>query len=580
MGNPNLDPHVNTTLPQEESPSSGPPGNRRIQRRIRLTAWLITLTAGFLQAWASRFEISPDGVNYLDMATALLNWDWQHVVNGYWSPLFPWLLAFPIRLLGTHRFWESTLLHFINFAGLLVALRCFEVFLKGLLRMQAQFKEASRGTEAFAENTWSMLGYGLFLSTSLYLVPLTYTTPDIWVSAYSYLAAGLVLEIALGQRSWKLFAALGIVLGCAYLTKAFYFPMAVIFLATAFFCCGRDRLRLKYAAFAIVMFLLIAGPWIAALSYSKHRPTFGDAGSLNYAMIVDEVVGPDQWCGQDNTGMPKHPVRELYASPQILEFAAPTAGTYSLWFDLSYWMEGIRPGFKLRNQMRVLRQSAGTYFQILIAQIEYAVGLLTLIFLLPANVLRTRCIRKQWYLWLPAFLACAAYSLILVEGRYVAPFALLLWMAAFSCLARSAPAVSGRVITALVLAMVCVTGLRIAKSVQFDLVRVSAEKRNLDWEVAQGLQSLDVRPGDRVSHISAVREVQWARLAGVRIVSGIPFRERDRFWTASAKTKEKVFEILASTGAKVVVANEPPTGVLTEGWTRLGNTTFYAHRLP
>ena len=566
---------------RHENPQPAPRANEidlSKLRFIRAIAWLITAAVGLLQAWVSRFQITPDGVNYLDMASALIKRDWQHIVNGYWSPFYSWVLALPLALLGRHAFWETSLLHLLNFVGLLIALRCFELFLRVFLQTRARSDEV-RYDAWLSSSSWSMLGYALFISTSLYLVPVSFTTPDIWVCSFTYLAAALFVQIARNERRWKSSIVLGIVLGFAYLTKAFYFPMSAVFLCSLFFCLPRP-VRLKHTTLAAFGFLLIAGPWITALSSSKHRLTFGDAGHLAYAMTIDQVGEPGQWRGQDDTGTPTHAVRELYISPQILDFATPAAGTYSLWFDLSYWMEGVHPRFDWRGQFRALRQSAGTYFQIAMSQIEYVVGVLTLLFLGPSFSILRRCIGREWYLWIPAIVACSAYSIILVEPRYVAPFVLLIWISAFSCLMQSVPTPSGRLIHALILAMVCTTGLRVTKGMLTDLTRLSASTRNIDWEVAQGLREADVRPGDRVAHISAVGEVQWARLAGVRIVSGIPFGEQDHFWNADLSTKETLFGIMASTGAKIVVTKDPPSNAEAQGWRRLGGTTFYAHRLP
>src|ERR1700704_5705944 len=65
-----------------------PPDPRGNLRLLRAIFWLATACAGFLQAWAARFWISPDGNNYLDVASAYLRADWAHAVNAYWSPIF------------------------------------------------------------------------------------------------------------------------------------------------------------------------------------------------------------------------------------------------------------------------------------------------------------------------------------------------------------------------------------------------------------------------------------------------------------------------------------------------------------
>jgi hypothetical protein len=42
---------------------------------LRLCSWFVAGVAGFLQVWASRFTLTPDGNCYLDIATAYLQRD-------------------------------------------------------------------------------------------------------------------------------------------------------------------------------------------------------------------------------------------------------------------------------------------------------------------------------------------------------------------------------------------------------------------------------------------------------------------------------------------------------------------------
>src|SRR5712692_2622398 len=111
---------------------------------------------------------------------------------------------------------------------------------------------------------------------------------------------------------------------------------------------------------------------------------------------------PFFWQGEDGTGTPSHPVRQLLQKPRLFEFATPISGTYPPAYDLSYWMEGVRPHFSLTGQLRVLRQSAGTFFQIWFAQVEYGVALLALLFLAYGKPGWGLLLRKQAYLWAPA----------------------------------------------------------------------------------------------------------------------------------------------------------------------------------
>ena len=540
---------------------------------------MVTICAGFLQIWASRFSLSPDAVNYLDMANAVSHGDWKNAVNAYWSPLFSWLLALGLGL-RPNPYWESTILHLVNFIGLLVALLSFEFFFRSFLRTRKQFGITCGQMEPLSDLGWWILGYGLFVSTSLLVLSATLTTPDVWVSVFTYLVAGLVVRIRAGGGSWRLFAVLGFTLGCAYLTKAFYFPMGFIFLAVACLAAGNVRQTVKQLALGLVTFFLVAGPWIAILSSAKHRLTFGDVGKMAYAATVDRIPQALLWQGENGTGIPKHPVRELLGKPRLFEFASPIGGTYPPAFGWSYWMEGVQPRFSVRGQLSVFRQSVGTFFLIFLVQIEYGVALVILLFLSLSKSNWITFLRTQWYIWAPPLVACLAYALVLVEQRYVAPFVLLLWVAAFSGLFATASELPRRVAIAIVLAVLSVTGLRVAKSMETDLVAISSKQENVDWEVSRALRALGIQPGDRVSILSAVDEVQWARLAGVTVVSEIPLGEETVFWTADPETKRKIFQVLAGTGAKVVVTRAAPPSAIDEGWFALDKSGFYAHPLP
>ena len=172
--------------------------------------------------------------------------------------------------------------------------------------------------------------YGIFLSTSLLVVSLVLTTPDIWVCALTYLAAGLVLRIYLSRGNWFYFGALGLVLGCAYLTKSFYFPLSFVFLGVAWLATGNLRKNSPQAILALVVFMAVAGPFVLALSLAKHRFTFGDTGKLAYVIMVGDVAQPQFWHGESGTGAPVHPTRQILDIPRIYEFGAPVSGSYPL----------------------------------------------------------------------------------------------------------------------------------------------------------------------------------------------------------------------------------------------------------
>ena len=80
-------------------------------------------------------------------------------------------------------------------------------------------------------------------------------------------------------------AALGCVLGLAYLTKSAMFPLSAVFLALAGIVSGRTTGAWRRTAVAAAMFAIVAVPYAGVLSANKHRLTFGDTGKLAYVWV-------------------------------------------------------------------------------------------------------------------------------------------------------------------------------------------------------------------------------------------------------------------------------------------------------
>ena len=553
---------------------------RRGLRLARTVMWSVTAVAGLLQALSLRFSISGDGNSYLDVASAYLRGDFGNAINAYWSPLYSWLIALVLWIFKPGGYWESTILHLLDFAGLLAALWAFEFFFRAFLAAKARFAPQDRDDShpKLSLLAWWVLGYGLFFSAMLEVLTMLSTSPDSWVCAVTFLASGLILKISTREGGFGHFAALGVVLGLAYLTKTFYFPLAFVFMATAWLASRAPRKNVAGAVMALVMFTLVAGPFVFALSRAKHRFTYGDVGKIAYAEFMDRIQEPMFWEGGDGSGTPKHPARIILSSPLVYEFAEPIAGSYPMWYDPSYWKDGIQPRFHAANEFRILRQSVGTLFLILLTQMEYAVGLAVLIFCNFRAPEWIRTAQRQWFLWLPAAAACLAFASVLVEGRYVASFLVILWLAAYTSSLCTPSAASKRVATAVVLGATLITGVKTLKFATSDAAAVSKQV-NESWEAAQKLKEMGIQPGDRVALIGVVAEQHFLRLADIKGVAELRCADEREFWTGDQKLQVSVFEAFSRTGAKFVVAVHAPITVVKEGWTRLGNTDYYARPL-
>ena len=214
-------------------------------------------------------------------------------------------------------------------------------------------------------------------------------------------------------------------------------------------------------------------------------------------MFIVRPLQPVFWQGENNTGLPKHPTRQLLKTPRLYEFATPLNASYPPYYDMSYWMEGAVTRFNFRGQLAALRQSAGTFYLILADQVILLAGLLVLIFNLNNWPAYLSSLARLWYVWLPSLLACIAYSTVLVEGRYVAPFILVLCIAALAGVTESGVMPDRRLLRGVALAMCCLVGVRIAKSAVSEVIALRSSpsaRENVDWEVAQGLHDLGIAP--------------------------------------------------------------------------------------
>lgn len=223
-------------------------------RRIFLA---LSIVLGFLQAWASRMTIVSDTVSYLDIGDFMWHGHWSLAVNGLWNPLYSAILGVAIGLCRPSFYWEYPLVHLVLFLIFILTLFCFDFFLRQLVLLRRETE--SRDELSVPAWIWFCIGYILFLWSSLRLIGVSETNPDMLVAAFFYLACGLLVRIRRGSAGWPAHCTLGAALGLGYLTKSIMFPVSIACLAVAF-SIGRPQARRALASAAI--FLAIAGPYV------------------------------------------------------------------------------------------------------------------------------------------------------------------------------------------------------------------------------------------------------------------------------------------------------------------------------
>lgn len=509
--------------------------------------------------------------------------NWGASINGYWSPAYPSLLTATLYLFKPAISRELVVVHCLNCAILLGALASFEYFLRGLLGYTSKHS-ANEAAERVPMPQWALraIGYVLFFWATLYATPPSLENPDALVFALALLAGGILLRIAAGANRWVHFAGVGVVLGASYLAKAVMFPLSFVFLAVAFFGVGNFRRAAPRIVVALLTFVLVAGPFVVALSKSKGRFTFGDSGRINYAEFVNGVPRYIHWQGEPaGSGTPVHPTRRILETPPVYEFATPLGGSYPPSTDQSYWYEGIRPHFEVKGQLAALRLTLDDYFNMFV-RLGSVFGVFFVLLIFGGTLGEYgKHFAKMYFLWVPSVAALGLYSLVHVELRFVSGFLVLLWGAAFGA-ARIPRSASGKAISnAGTLAILLLLGAQIVWSMGHSVPRLLSSRGFPASEIADGLRRMGVEAGDRIACIGeSPSDHYWARLAGVTIVAEVPADGVSSFIMSSAERKRETLHALGGAGAKFVVALNLPQEVVKDGWIPIGGTNYSVFVLP
>jgi|SRR5690242_1674322 len=536
--------------------------------------WTIVSVCGLLQAWSHRFFVEFDGTSYLDIAENYARGNWHAAVNGYWSPLYSWILALCSATVHYSLRWESTVLHLINFAAYLLAYAAFRF----LLRELAAYRNRKFGSEtaALTAPLWELLGLGLFLYSALFMANSAGSTPDILVVGLVYCAAGLALRAVTCGGSISVCVLLGAVLGLSYFAKTAMFPVSLVVLGVALAGTWRMRCRRFAMLFAPLCFAVVVAPWIVTLSRAKGRATFGDSGKLAYAQLVRPLAPPLAWQGRVDPAQPlRHPPRILMVHPGVIEFAAPVAGTFPLWYEASYWLDGTTIRFSPAGQFRVLLASFATGFRLLLDTKEFLVLILILILAdgSPASYLHRML--QLWELWIPAAFAIGMYALVLVEPRYIAPFVVILWLGVFAASRMPSSAGAQTFVRNCVLAALIVTAIGVTRASISDARLILHPPANQPAEVAAALRKNKIADGASIALVGTPRDtIYWARLAGLRIVALIPAQDAPDYWKSSPAVRSRVTACLKQAGAAALVTDALPSEHTDTGWIELGQTPY------
>jgi hypothetical protein len=544
--------------------------------------WVIALMLGLMEVWANRFYMGNDGVPYLDMANAYMRGDWHTALNGFWNPLYAWLIGLDFLIFRPSPYWEYPMVQMLNFGIYAATVASFEYLLRGWLAWRRDDEVAVR-----------VIAYGLFLWSSLILIGVWTVNADMLVAASFYAALGILLRANHAKTASVLTSVvLGVTLAAGYYSKAVMFPLSLMLLLIAWRVFHWQR-----ALIAAFVFAFLSAPLIAAVSKTTGHLTFGDTGRLNYGWYVTGVALRHWQGGPPGAGQPQHPPRILLDSPRVYEFGGVFSEvTYPIHYDDSYWYRGLRIRIDPYRMAGLMGSNLKWILELLARQ---GGGLLLgwgICFLLYKN--RDRVfwnLSPIWPAWSASIAAILLYSMLHVETRYIGAFEVVLLLAAYTAIRVPGKRLAAAIVMGgLLWAVIGSAGLTLearthagrSASVSVSsqtaraLQKLVRHAPNVWWQVATGLQELGLHANDKVASVgwSNRRNVLWARLARAHIVA-----ETDLdvdFWTLSEIDQQRTLAALARSGAVMAVSDEaPPDPARAVGWRQAGRTNFYAYSL-
>lgn len=540
------------------------PAGRDIPSRVSsFVPWiLVCLAWSAMLAFDDRYVIDPDGVSYLDMAAQALRHGVGSLVNGLWSPGYPAVLAAAIGVFHPAPENVIPLAHFVNWLLFAAATLAFAWVLRGLLPRQ---EEGTRWRPILVP-----VSFGIFFWIASQFIDVAIVKPDLLGTVLVLVAGGICLRLRRSRNHWWLCAGLGLALAGAYYARAALLPLGLALLVILFlFPPTRDRGRVKVLA-ATAVFLLASAPLIVAMSaYVGHFST-GEAGRLNYLWYVHGLEPVHAgWTGDARFGVPIHGPRLVQADPRLITWkGSPVPGTYPLWYDPWYFHAGASAPFNVKEQLRILGSTLPEYFaglQEMSALVMAAAALL--LFGRSGRKWLQRIPRSQFWMVLWLFAACGLFSLVHVETRYYAAFAILFWVAIFRwCSGLVERRVEQAILSVAVITLLMPMALSIpAKAAHLAAGLTGRSPQPAYRLVERRLVQLGLHPGDPIAGIGLTSFYAFgAQTAGLRFIAEAPNREQ--FWRLTPAQRREVVDTFRALGAKAVLAHEDSPYPQDEGW--------------
>ena len=346
-----------------------------------------------------QYIITSDGVSYISIAQEYALGDFPDAINGYWSPLFSWLLS-PFLLVGTTKMY---LVH----SGRILSLIIGFFTLIGIKFLISKFitNENVKSIAIFA-----MVPIVLYFA--LYII-----TPDLLITCILLFYFGLIFDPKYSFRLRNGFAC-GFLGALAYFSKTFafvFFIVHFIIFNLFFYFKAVDNEKKKKVKknliLGLTVFLALSGIWIGLITDKYDKFTIGTSGTYNQAFVGPESNG--------------HPMNGL--------IVPPNKNAVSGWEDPSYFK--IKPWNPMGSVKSIIFELNIIWNNIIKTSMKFlSFSILSLLILLIALIFVLKykkdedSKRKLMYLLITIFIYSGGYCLIFVDTRYLWIISILIFL--------------------------------------------------------------------------------------------------------------------------------------------------------
>jgi 4-amino-4-deoxy-L-arabinose transferase-like glycosyltransferase len=362
---------------------------------VLLCVLFLGITTLFSATWFAH-QINPDATSYFTIAEKYAHFEWAAAVNGYWGPLFSWLLV-PAVWLGIPLEVAARVATTLAGIGLLI-LAYYVLRVRG--NASRTLALAICLIMAIMTFSWILLGA---------------VSPDLIFTFFTVLCTVLLLRfLDKPDRSGAI--ALGVTGALLYFTKGFglYLFIAVVGLTMAGWWWQRRQSGWRAALRPwipvwLVFFIMIA-PFAAALSVKYNQPTLNTTGAY-----VSRVIGPATLGGQPM----------LSRGP----LEPPNRSAASIWEDptlMTPLMPDWSPLESADNRSFFWHKVIWRNLNVSLETIQKAGALAgTAVVVMLAGCLGRKNRREFVIFSLTSLVLTAGYALILTEARYLWPMLVL-----------------------------------------------------------------------------------------------------------------------------------------------------------